>query len=195
VRGQDNICHNPSRHETFFRLPATDKLDKVRAYTGDHKCILGTRFTSNGRGTASTKVEEEQDLATHRVSGAAVDHWLEAARSRAKTHGLPDFNPRIVVGRDAGCVFASWLAQDKALALRQFLKLRSLRCAQNLSPSGLVQSRSQCTPLHEGHSEGSGSPELTVSATEVANNNDERQRPCSGPDRVCSPRWVVLTSW
>jgi hypothetical protein len=65
---------------------------------------------------------------------------------------------------------------SRASALRRFLKLRSLRCARNLSPSGLVQSRSQCAPLQAGHGEGGGISELAVSATEVDDDDDDERR-------------------
>ena len=78
--------------------------------------------------------------------------------------------------RDATCVFASPACARPALDLRQFLKLRSLRCGRNLSPSGLVQSRSQCASLQAGHGEGGDSSEFAVSATNVDDTNDDNER-------------------
>lgn len=78
--------------------------------------------------------------------------------------------------REASCAFASPACASRAFALRQFLRLRSSGCAQNLSPSALVQSRSQCAPLQAGHGEGGGISELAVSATEVDDDDDDERR-------------------
>ena len=73
---------------------------------------------------SSTRIEEERDLAAHGVGSTAIDRRLEAARSCAETHGEPDFDAHVAVGRHA---IASLACASCALPLKPSLRLCSLR--------------------------------------------------------------------